>query len=76
MAAAQHTDDKMAEKGMIHEDDKASGSLRASTTEGVAFAREHAADVRKLFLKLDLVILPFAILLYLSAYLDRGKRSA
>jgi hypothetical protein len=30
-------------------------------------------DVRKLLLKLDTTILPFAVLLYLSAYLDRGN---
>lgn len=29
--------------------------------------------VRKLLLKLDCTILPFAVLLYLSAYLDRGN---
>jgi hypothetical protein len=29
--------------------------------------------VRKLLLKLDCTLLPFAVLLYLSAYLDRGN---
>lgn len=35
--------------------------------------QEDAKAVRKLLLKLDFTILPFAVLLYLSAYLDRGN---
>lgn len=34
---------------------------------------EDSKAVRKLLTKLDLCILPFAVLLYLSAYLDRGN---
>lgn len=34
---------------------------------------EDSKAVRKLLMKLDFTILPFAVLLYLSAYLDRGN---
>ncbi|ORX37396.1 major facilitator superfamily domain-containing protein [Kockovaella imperatae] len=40
---------------------------------GLTHRHEHAVATRKLLLKLDLTILPFAVLLYLSAYLDRGN---
>lgn len=41
--------------------------------EGEAFSKERARAERRLLLKMDFGILPFAILLYLSAYLDRGN---
>ncbi|WWC86436.1 uncharacterized protein L201_001313 [Kwoniella dendrophila CBS 6074] len=50
------------------------GSTRYANSEtGLAFIEENKKAERKLLLKLDLAILPFAVLLYLSAYLDRGN---
>ncbi|GAA6005448.1 hypothetical protein JCM10207_002985 [Rhodosporidiobolus poonsookiae] len=52
--------------------EKAGSSKYASSTIGLEHAAAKDKDVRKLVRKLDLVILPLAVLLYLSAYLDRG----
>ncbi|KAL7419304.1 hypothetical protein Q5752_006141 [Cryptotrichosporon argae] len=41
--------------------------------EAAAMRAEYKKRERKLLLKLDFGILPFAVLLYLSAYLDRGN---
>ncbi|WWC95606.1 hypothetical protein V866_002471 [Kwoniella sp. B9012] len=50
------------------------GSTRyASSETGLAFKDENKKAERRLLLKLDVAILPFAVLLYLSAYLDRGN---
>ncbi|WVQ66264.1 uncharacterized protein L199_004443 [Kwoniella botswanensis] len=50
------------------------GSTRyASSETGLAFKDENKKAERKLLMKLDVAILPFAVLLYLSAYLDRGN---
>ncbi|KAI9638179.1 major facilitator superfamily domain-containing protein [Dioszegia hungarica] len=50
------------------------GSSRYADSEsGFAHKSELAKAERKLIMKLDLGILPFAVLLYLSAYLDRGN---
>ncbi|BEI84346.1 hypothetical protein CcaverHIS002_0409500 [Cutaneotrichosporon cavernicola] len=49
------------------------GSLVSHGAEGAAFSKERARAERRLLLKLDLGIMPFAVLLYLAAYLDRGN---
>ncbi|KAK8866095.1 hypothetical protein IAR55_001246 [Kwoniella newhampshirensis] len=45
----------------------------ASSETGMVFRDENKKAERKLLAKLDIAILPFAVLLYLSAYLDRGN---
>ncbi|KIR52877.1 high-affinity nicotinic acid transporter [Cryptococcus gattii Ru294] len=54
--------------------DTEKGSLRYVDSEsGLLYKKEHKKAERKLLMKLDVAILPFAVLLYLSAYLDRGN---
>ncbi|GFZ45527.1 hypothetical protein JCM24511_03253 [Saitozyma sp. JCM 24511] len=53
--------------------DAEKGSGYAPSIAGDVHRAETAKAERKLLLKLDLAILPFAVLLYLSAYLDRGN---
>jgi hypothetical protein len=49
------------------------GSSRyASSEAGLTHKKQTWVAERKLLLKLDVVVLPLAMLLYLSAYLDRG----
>ncbi|KAK7060032.1 major facilitator superfamily domain-containing protein [Favolaschia claudopus] len=52
--------------------EKGSTSYAASTT-GLDHRLETKRAERRLLLKLDVIILPLAALLYLSAYLDRGN---
>ncbi|KAJ7342937.1 major facilitator superfamily domain-containing protein [Mycena albidolilacea] len=52
--------------------EKGSTSYAASTT-GLDHKIETSRAERRLLFKLDIVILPLAVLLYLSAYLDRGN---
>ena len=72
------------EKVEISEMEKASGGLAltesqrsssgyAASTAGLDHKAENAKAERKLVFKLDILILPLAMLLYLSAYLDRGN---
>ncbi|GAA5832322.1 hypothetical protein JCM3766R1_002381 [Sporobolomyces carnicolor] len=54
--------------------DSEKGSSRyASSTTGLEHVEANKKLERKLVRKLDCVILPMAVLLYLSAYLDRGN---
>jgi hypothetical protein len=53
--------------------DTEKGSLHSHGGEGEAYRSGLKAAERRLLLKLDLGILPFAVLLYLSAYLDRSN---
>ncbi|WVQ82750.1 hypothetical protein IAT38_004882 [Cryptococcus sp. DSM 104549] len=54
--------------------DTEKGSTRyAGSESGLVHKNERKKAERKLLWKLDLAILPFAVLLYLSAYLDRGN---
>ncbi|GAA5895002.1 uncharacterized protein JCM6883_002287 [Sporobolomyces salmoneus] len=54
--------------------DSEKGSSRyASSTVGIDHVEANKKAERKLVRKLDSVILPMAVLLYLSAYLDRGN---
>lgn len=54
--------------------DTEKGSTRYAESEsGLLYKKEHKKAERKLLMKLDVAILPFAVLLYLSAYLDRGN---
>ncbi|WVR06040.1 hypothetical protein IAU60_003068 [Kwoniella sp. DSM 27419] len=54
--------------------DTEKGSTRYAASEtGLVHKDENKKAERRLLLKLDLGILPFAVLLYLSAYLDRGN---
>lgn len=52
--------------------EKAGSSKYASSETGLEHVKASKAAERKLVRKLDAVILPMAVLLYLSAYLDRG----
>ncbi|KAI5476042.1 MFS general substrate transporter [Pseudohyphozyma bogoriensis] len=45
----------------------------ASSEIGITHVKETAKAERKLLFKLDILILPLAVLLYVSAYLDRGN---
>ncbi|BGP56092.1 hypothetical protein JCM8202v2_003703 [Rhodotorula sphaerocarpa] len=53
--------------------EKAGSSRYAESTSGLAHVKAAKAAERKVVRKLDLVIRPLAICLYLSAYLDRGN---
>jgi hypothetical protein len=72
------------EKPELSEMEKASGQLAltesqrssagyANSTAGLDHKQEISKAERKLVFKLDILILPLAMLLYLSAYLDRGN---
>ncbi|BGP29184.1 hypothetical protein JCM10296v2_000922 [Rhodotorula toruloides] len=52
--------------------EKAGSSRYASSETGLEHVKASKAAERRLVRKLDAVILPMAVLLYLSAYLDRG----
>ncbi|KAJ7613445.1 major facilitator superfamily domain-containing protein [Roridomyces roridus] len=52
--------------------EKGSSKYAASTT-GLDHRLETSKAERRLLFKLDIIILPLAVLLYLSAYLDRGN---
>ncbi|KAF8172951.1 major facilitator superfamily domain-containing protein [Mycena galopus ATCC 62051] len=60
------------QKTVTNTTDTEKGSYAASTT-GLDHRVETGKAERRLLLKLDVVILPLAVLLYLSAYLDRGN---
>ncbi|BGP45152.1 hypothetical protein JCM10450v2_000969 [Rhodotorula kratochvilovae] len=53
--------------------EKAGSSKYADSTIGLEHVKASKANERKLVRKLDVLILPLAVLLYLSAYLDRGN---
>ncbi|GAA5880205.1 hypothetical protein JCM3774_006085 [Rhodotorula dairenensis] len=53
--------------------EKAGSSRYADSESGLEHVKASKAAERKLVRKLDVLILPLAILLYLSAYLDRGN---
>lgn len=67
--ADQITVEKAAHDHIDHPEDQA--SLKEERV--VVPTDFDSKAVRKLLLKLDCTILPFAVLLYLSAYLDRGN---
>ncbi|BGO98287.1 putative High-affinity nicotinic acid transporter (putative) [Rhodotorula toruloides] len=52
--------------------EKAGSSRYASSETGLEHVKASKTAERRLVRKLDVVILPMAVLLYLSAYLDRG----
>ncbi|GAA6041223.1 hypothetical protein JCM8097_008351 [Rhodosporidiobolus ruineniae] len=52
--------------------EKAGSSKYASSITGLEHVKANQTAERKLVRKLDILILPLAVLLYLSAYLDRG----
>ncbi|KAJ7176139.1 major facilitator superfamily domain-containing protein [Mycena crocata] len=53
--------------------EKGGSSAYANSTAGIDHKVESRKAERKLLFKLDILILPLAVLLYLSAYLDRGN---
>ncbi|TNY24166.1 major facilitator superfamily domain-containing protein [Rhodotorula diobovata] len=53
--------------------EKAGSSKYADSTIRLEHVKASKANERKLVRKLDVLILPLAVLLYLSAYLDRGN---
>ncbi|KAJ6529736.1 MFS general substrate transporter [Mycena capillaripes] len=53
--------------------EKGGSSAYAASTTGIDHRTETHKAERRLLFKLDVVILPLAALLYLSAYLDRGN---
>ncbi|KAJ7738997.1 major facilitator superfamily domain-containing protein [Mycena metata] len=53
--------------------DTEKGSSYAASTTGLDHRVETTKAERRLLFKLDIIILPLAVLLYLSAYLDRGN---
>lgn len=54
-------------------DTEKTGTGYASSVLGENHKAEHSKAVRKVLFKLDILIIPLALLLYLSAYLDRGN---
>ncbi|GAA5823381.1 hypothetical protein JCM10212_005675 [Sporobolomyces blumeae] len=56
--------------------EKAGSSRYASSTTGLEHQKASKNLERRLVRKMDCVILPMAVLLYLSAYLDRGNMGA
>ncbi|KAF7340529.1 Major facilitator superfamily domain-containing protein [Mycena sanguinolenta] len=75
---ARFAEDTKQDGGAIHKTvtnttDTEKGSSYAASTAGVDHRIESTKAERRLLLKLDVVILPLAVLLYLSAYLDRGN---
>ncbi|KAJ7225131.1 major facilitator superfamily domain-containing protein [Mycena haematopus] len=75
---ARFAEDTKHEGGPIHKTvtnttDTEKGSGYAASTTGVDHRAETTKAERRLLAKLDVVILPLAVLLYLSAYLDRGN---
>ncbi|KAJ7917718.1 major facilitator superfamily domain-containing protein [Mycena leptocephala] len=77
---AEDTDTKH-EGGPIHQtvtnttngDTEKGSSAYAASTTGLDHRAETYKAERHLLFKLDIIILPLAVLLYLSAYLDRGN---
>ncbi|KAK4684243.1 MFS transporter, ACS family, pantothenate transporter, partial [Tremellales sp. Uapishka_1] len=68
-----HFDEQaLAATGTRQTDTEKASSYAQSETGLTHKSETHKAE-RKLLLKLDAAILPFAVLLYLSAYLDRGN---
>ncbi|ORY82359.1 major facilitator superfamily domain-containing protein [Leucosporidium creatinivorum] len=57
----------------VTEDSEKDSSRYASSTAGLEFRAETHRAERRLLWKLDVLIIPLAVLLYLSAYLDRGN---
>ncbi|KAJ7155237.1 major facilitator superfamily domain-containing protein [Mycena filopes] len=53
--------------------EKGGSSAYAASTTGIDHRAESSRAERRLLFKLDIIILPLAVLLYLSAYLDRGN---
>lgn len=51
-------------------------SRYAASAAGLDHKHQIAVAERKLLLKLDLILLPLCMVLYLSAYLDRGNMGA
>lgn len=58
---------------ITHDTEKGTSIAYASSETGLAHKVESAKAERKLIFKQDIVILPLAALVYLSAYLDRGN---
>ncbi|WRT64333.1 uncharacterized protein IL334_001265 [Kwoniella shivajii] len=54
-------------------DNEKASTRYANSDTGLVLKEENKKAERKLLIKLDCAILPFAVLLYLSAYLDRGN---
>ncbi|GAA5870519.1 hypothetical protein JCM16303_001509 [Sporobolomyces ruberrimus] len=69
---ARFADSSSLAAATTRDSEKGSSRYAASTT-GIAHVENAKQIERKLVRKLDLVILPMAVLLYLSAYLDRGN---
>ncbi|GAA5892237.1 hypothetical protein JCM8208_001489 [Rhodotorula glutinis] len=72
-AAAGHYDGASLANYTTTNTEKAGSSKYADSTIGLEHVKAAKASERKLVRKLDAVILPLAVLLYLSAYLDRGN---
>ncbi|KAJ7778849.1 major facilitator superfamily domain-containing protein [Mycena maculata] len=78
---AEDVDDSKQEGGPIHPtvtnttngDTEKGSSAYAASTAGLDHRSEYTKAERRLLFKLDIIILPLAALLYLSAYLDRGN---
>ena len=74
--AHQHNEspgDALAPQQSATTDAEKASNRYADSETGVDFRHENAVAIRKLLLKLDVGIMPFAVLLYLGAYLDRGN---
>lgn len=73
----QTTDGHTLFSPSTHDTEKATASTvsgaYAGSVIGQTLSDENKKAERKLLLKLDVVILPLAMLLYLAAYLDRGN---
>ncbi|KAJ7730953.1 major facilitator superfamily domain-containing protein [Mycena olivaceomarginata] len=79
---ARFADDTKQDGGPLHKtitdttngaDTEKGSSTYAASTTGLDHRIETSKAERRLLLKLDVIILPLAVLLYLSAYLDRGN---
>ncbi|GAA5861871.1 hypothetical protein JCM1840_006860 [Sporobolomyces johnsonii] len=70
---ARFTDAESLALATTRDSEKAGSSKYASSVAGLEHAKASKSAERRLVRKLDCVILPMAVFLYLSAYLDRGN---
>ncbi|GAA5924395.1 uncharacterized protein JCM15063_005628 [Sporobolomyces koalae] len=70
---ARFADSTSLNAATTRDSEKAGSSRYAASTAGLDHHEASKKEERKLVRKMDCVILPLAVLLYLSAYLDRGN---
>lgn len=68
----QEKGDALYKENTLATTDRSSTGYAASTA-GLDHKHQNAVSERKLLFKLDILILPLCMMLYLSAYLDRGN---